>query len=339
VSVPRASRSPARSGFLLSWLLLLVCCAEPPPAEELSFRIGYPDLPSSLLIYVAQDARLFAAENLRVESRVFASGREGLLATIAGELDATAVYSTPVVLAAMNGEDVVALTTLHRSDGLTGLAVNRDANINTAADLRGKRIGVTPGTSSQLSLDVLLAEAGLDFSDIRAVPGQPKDLIAALEEGRLDAASLWVPSLLTATSDPGKARLLASDVYSDMSMLVGLRPRIESRRTETIRFLRALLRAQAMIRRRPGLIESTLRPRFPQLDQNQLAMVISHSRFELGLSNLLLTEMRQEAAWLEQRGEKREVRVRVRDVMAPALLEELAPESVTLLRAPDRRLQ
>ncbi|HZW90730.1 MAG TPA: NrtA/SsuA/CpmA family ABC transporter substrate-binding protein, partial [Myxococcaceae bacterium] len=283
-------------------MLLVVCCVEPPPAEELHFRVGYPDLPSSLLIYVAQDARLFAAENLRVESRVFASGREGLLATIAGELDATAVYSTPVVLAAMNGEDVVALTTLHRSDGLTGLAVNREANIHTAADLRGKRIGVTPGTSSQLSLDVLLAEAGLDFTDIRAVPGQPKDLIAALEEGRLDAASLWVPSLLTATSDPGKARLLASDVYSDMSMLVGLRPRIESRRTETLRFLRALLRAQAMIRRRPGLIESTLRPRFPQLDQNQLAMVISHSRFELGLSNLLLTEMRQEAAWLEQRG-------------------------------------
>jgi ABC-type nitrate/sulfonate/bicarbonate transport system substrate-binding protein len=339
VSVPCPSRSPARSGFLLPWLLLLVCCAEAPPAEELHFRVGYPDLPSSLLIYVAQDARLFAAENLRVESRVFASGREGLLATIAGELDATAVYSTAVVLAAMNGEDVVALTTLHRSDGLTGLAVNRGANIQTAADLRGKRIGVTPGTSSQLALDVLLAEAGLDFSDIRAVPGQPRDLIAALEEGRLDAASLWVPSLLTATSDPGKARLLVSDVYTDMSMLVGLRPRIESRRTEAIRFLRALLHAQAMIRRRPGLIESTLRPRFSQLDENQLAMVIAHSRFELGLSNLLLTELRQEAAWLEQRGEKREGRVRIRDVVAPALLEELAPESVTLLRAPDRRLQ
>jgi ABC-type nitrate/sulfonate/bicarbonate transport system substrate-binding protein len=327
-----------RSGFLPTWLLL-VCCVEAPPAEELHFRVGYPDLPSSLLIYVAQDARLFDAENLRVESRVFASGREGLLATIAGQLDATAVYSTPVVLAAMNGEDVVAITTLHRADGLTGLAVSREANIQTPADLRGKRIGLTPGTSSQLSLDVLLADAGLDFSDIRAVPGQPRDLIVALEQGRLDAASLWVPSLLTATSGPGKARLLVSDVYSDMSMLVGLRPRIESRRTETIRFLRALLRAQAMIRRRPGLIESTLRPRFPQLDENQLATVIARSRFELGLSNLLLTELRQEAAWLEQRGEKREGRVRIRDVVAPALLEEVAPESVTLLRAPDRRLQ
>ena len=109
VSAPRASRSPVRSGFLLA-PLLLVCCAEPPPPEELRFRVGYPDLPSSLLIYVAQDARLFAAEHLRVESRVFASGREGLLATIAGELDATAVYSTPVVLAGMSGEDVVVLT-------------------------------------------------------------------------------------------------------------------------------------------------------------------------------------------------------------------------------------
>lgn len=338
VSVPRARRSPLRSGFLLAPLLLL-CCAEPPPPEELHFRIGYPDLPSSLLIYVAQDARLFAAEHLRVESRVFASGREGLLATIAGELDATAVYSTPVVLAGMSGEDVVVLTTLHRSDGLTGLAVNRATDIRTAADLRGKRIGVTPATSSQLSLDVLLAEAGLDFSDIRAVPGQPRELIAALEGGQLDAASLWVPSLLTVTSGPGKARLLVSDVYSDMSMLVGLRPRIEARRTETTRFLRALMRAQALIRRRPALIESTLRPRFPQLDPDQLAIVISRSRFELGLSNLLLTELRQEAAWLEQRGEKRIANVRIRDLMAPALIEAVAPESVTLLRSPERGLQ
>jgi hypothetical protein len=68
-------------------------------------------------------------------------------------------------------------------------------------------------------------------------------------------------------------------------------------------------------------------------------MVIARSRFELGLSNLLLTELRQEAAWLEQRGEKRNANVRIRDLMAPGLLEELAPQSVTLLRSPERGLQ
>ncbi len=302
--------------------------------------MGYPDLPSTLLLYVAHDARLFADEHLQVEARVFPTGREALAAAIDGDLDAAIVYSTPVVAAVMHGEDLVVLTTLHRAEGLTGLAVHPRSGIRTAAELRGHRIGVTPGTSSELALDVVLAEGGLEPSEIRAVPGQPKELMAALEEGQLDAASLWVPNLLLATGNrPDQARLLASEVYAEMSMLAGLRPRIEARRMEARRFLRALLRAQAMVRRRPQLMESTLRPRFPQLDAGQLATIISHSRFELGLSNLLLSTLRQEAARLEQRGEPRADRVQFRDVVAPAMLEELAPESVTLLSPPERPLR
>ena len=281
--------------------------------------MGYPDIPSTLLLYVAQDAKLFAAEHLRVEARVYATGREALAAALSGETDAAVVYSTPVVIAALSGEDVVVLTTLHRADGLTGLAV-------------------APGTSSQLALDVLLAEGGLDARDIQVVAAQPKDLIDALADRRIDAASLWVPNLLSVTG-PGKAQLLTSDVYSEMSMLAGVRPRIEARRTEATRFLRALLRAQALIRRRPAVVESALRPRFPQLTPDELQTILSHSRFELGMSNLLLTSLRQEAAWLEQRGERREGQVRFRDVLTPDLLEELAPESVTLLTAAERALR
>lgn len=335
----RATRPGPRAlvpGLLLLISALVVGCEQPPEAE-LRFRVGYPDIPSTLLLYVAQDQRLFDAEHLRVESTVYPTGREALAAAIAGELDAAVVYSTPLVLAAMHGEDLVVLSTLHRADGLTGLAVNPQTGIRTAADLRGRKIGVTSGTSSQLALDVVLAESGLEPADVRVVPGQPKDLMTALEAGELDAASLWVPNLLLA-SGPGKARLLTSEAYAEMSMLAGMRARIESRRMETRRFLRSLLRAQALVRRRPQLVESTLRPRFPQLDEAQLATIISHSRFEVGLSNLLLSTLRQEGAWLEQRGEPRAERIRFRDVLAPGLLEELAPGSVTLLRPPERAL-
>ena len=300
--------------------------------------MGYPDLPGTLLVYIAQDHQLFAAEHLRLEARVFTTGREALTAALEGQLDAAVVYSTPVALAALRGEDIVVLTTLHRAEGLTGLAVNPATGIESAGDLRGHRIGFTPETTSQLAMDVLLAEGGLDVSQVQGVAGQPAELIQALEERRIDAASLWVPNLLTVTG-PHKARLLVSDVFTEMSMLAGFRPRIESRRTETIRFLRALLRAQALIRRRPSLVESALRPRFPQLTPEQLQTIISHARFELGLSNLLLTSLRQEAAWLEGRGERREAKVRFRDVIAPSLLEELAPESVTLLTATERPLR
>jgi NitT/TauT family transport system substrate-binding protein len=226
VSIPRPLRTPVRPGIVIIALLLCAACTSPPPPEELTLRVGYPDIPSTLLLYVAQDAKLFAAEHLRVEARVYATGREALAAALSGETDAAVVYSTPVVIAALSGEDVVVLTTLHRADGLTGLAVAPGTGIQSAADLRGHRIGITPGTSSQLALDVLLAEGGLDARDIQVVAAQPKDLIDALADRRIDAASLWVPNLLSVTG-PGKAQLLTSDVYSEMSMLAGVRPRIE----------------------------------------------------------------------------------------------------------------
>jgi NitT/TauT family transport system substrate-binding protein len=197
---------------------------------------------------------------------------------------------------------------------------------------------VTPGTSSQLALDVVLAESGLEPGDVRSVPGQPRDLMAALEAGELDAASLWVPNLLIATGE-GKAQLLASRVYAEMSMLAGMRPRIEAQRMAARRFVRALLRAEAMLQRRPQLVVTTLRPRFPHLNAEQLQTIVSHSRFELGLSNLLLSTLRQEGSWLEQRGQPRAERVRLRDVLAPSILEELAPETVTLLSPPERTLK
>ncbi|HET6982829.1 MAG TPA: ABC transporter substrate-binding protein, partial [Myxococcaceae bacterium] len=127
-------RPPLRA-LLLPICLLLVGC-EQPPENELTFRVGYPDIPSTLLLYVAQDARLFAAEHLRVEAKVYPTGREALAAAISGDVDAAVVYSTPLVLAAMQGEDLVVLTTLHRSDGLTGLAVNPRSGIRSGADLR-----------------------------------------------------------------------------------------------------------------------------------------------------------------------------------------------------------
>ena len=286
---------------------------------------------------MAQDQRLFEAEHLRVESKVYATGREALAAAIAGELDGVVVYSTPVVLAAMHGEDLVVLSTLHRSDGLTGLAVNPQTGIRSAADLRGRRIGVTPGTSSQLALDVVLAESGLEPTDVRAVPGQPRDLMAALEAGELDAASLWVPNLLLATG-PGKARLLTSEVYAEMSMLAGMRPahRVAPDRGRPVP-PGAPPGAGHAPPPAPAGGEHAAAP-VPQLDEAQLATVVSHSRFEVGLSNLLLSTLRQEGAWLEQRGEPRAERIRFRDVLAPGLLEELAPESVTLLRPPERPL-
>ena len=319
----------------LGWLVLgaaLLGGCRPPPEEMLPFRLGLPELPSSLPIYVAQDSGYFIQEHLQLETVRFASGREALQAALSGTVDGAVVYSTPVVVAALSGEDVVVLTLLHRADGLTGVAVHPGARIQTAAQLRGHRVGVTPGTSSQLALDVLLAEGGLSPADVQVVEGSQTQLQALLARGEVDAASLWVPNLFIATRpDRANASLVVSEIYSELSMLGGLRKHVEAHRTEFQRLLRALERAQTRVRDEPGLVFSTLRGRFPELTDENLRLIAGRSRFELGLSNLLLSSLRQEAAWLEERGLPRTSRVRLRDIPLLGPLDEVAPEAITLL--------
>jgi ABC-type nitrate/sulfonate/bicarbonate transport system substrate-binding protein len=327
-------RSPSRS--VVALLALLAGCGQS-PEQTLTFRLGAPELPSTLLLYVAQDADLFAKERLKLELVRYDSGREALQAAAEGLNDAAVVYSTPVVLAALRGEDIVILSTLHRADGLTGVAVSPGSKIRTASQLRGHRVGVTPQTTSQLALDVLLAEGGLGRSDVQVVDGNQRQLISLLQHGEIDAASLWVPNLFAVTRpDAGSAHLVTSDVYSEMSMLAGVRHHLERRKTETTRLLRALLRAQELVRAHPDLVFTTLRPRFPQLGDDDLALIAGRSRFELGLSNLLISSLRQEAAWLEQRGVPRSADIRLRDLPWPGLLEDIAPESITLLSGQEK---
>jgi len=326
---PRSRHLPLVCSVLCAGFLL-GCHA--PPEDPLPFRLGLLELPSSLLIYIAQDADLFTQEKLQLQPVAFASGREALQGALSGSVDAAVVYATPVVVTALGGEDVVVLSLLHRADGLTGVAVRPGARIQTAAQLRGHKVGVTPGTSSQLALDVLLAEGGLSASDVEVVPGSQTQLQELLNRGEVDAASLWVPNLFTATRpDRGNANLVVSEIYSELSMLAGLRKHVEAHHTEVLRLLRALDRAQGLLRDDPNLALATLRRRFPQLSDDNLRVIAGRSRFELGLSNLLLSSLRQEAAWLEERGVTRHSRVRLRDVPLLGPLDEVSPEAITLL--------
>jgi hypothetical protein len=98
-----------------------------------------------------------------------------------------------------------------------------------------------------------------------------------------------------------------------------------------VRLLRALVAAEELARRDPIAIRRSLHRRFAELEEEDLEVIQKQARFEVRLSNLLLTSLRQEAVWLEQHGAVRAAAVRIRDIPDPQPLESVAPELVTLL--------
>src|SRR5262249_8694852 len=61
--------------------------------------------------------------------------------------------------------------------------------IKSVADLKGKKVSVTPGTGSQYMGADWLKHAGLTFKDIQVVNLSPADSLAALNSGQVDA---WI---------------------------------------------------------------------------------------------------------------------------------------------------
>ncbi|MBX3620383.1 MAG: ABC transporter substrate-binding protein [Rhizobacter sp.] len=147
------------------------------------------------------------------------------------------------------------------AEGLYRIVARRSAGIRTLADLRGKRVGTMPRTSSAYYLDRMLRSVGLSEADVKTVPfvaGGPVPLnrmTGALLQGELDAVTIWEPEMQRAHDALGDDAIefYDPDGYREQFCLYStdeklhdavLRPRI-------VAFLRALVEASEIVRTQP----------------------------------------------------------------------------------------
>jgi ABC-type nitrate/sulfonate/bicarbonate transport system substrate-binding protein len=105
------------------------------------------DLYSSEVI-IAQDQGFFTQNGVTITPRIFTSGRLALDALLAGAVDMSTVAETPITAAVMSKRPIAILARITRTIPLT--VVRKDAGIAKPADLRGKRLGVTIGSGSDV---------------------------------------------------------------------------------------------------------------------------------------------------------------------------------------------
>lgn len=89
------------------------------------------------------------------------------------------------------------------------LIVQKDSNIKTVQDLKGKRVALNKGSNVHYLLLKLLEKNHLQLSDIEAVYLPPSDARAAFERGAVDAWVIWDPFFAAAEDQIG-ARVIAT---------------------------------------------------------------------------------------------------------------------------------
>ena len=156
-------------------------------------RIGYQK--TGVLVIARQQAVLekkFAARQIGIKWIEFTSGPPLLEAMSAGSVDLGSVGDTPPIFAQAANANVVYIAGSAITNG-QGILVPANSTIQTIADLKGKRVGFTKGSSAHNVVIATLEKAGLTWSDITPVYLTPPDAVPAFANGSIEAWAVWDP--------------------------------------------------------------------------------------------------------------------------------------------------
>jgi sulfonate transport system substrate-binding protein len=158
-------------------------------------RIGYQK--NGVLVVARQRASLerhFAGKGIQIKWVEFSSGPPMLEAMSAGSVDFGAVGDSPPIFAQAAGANIVYAAGQSITNG-QGILVPAASPIRSIAELKGKRIAFTKGSSAHNVVVQVLEKAGLSYGDITPVYLSPPDAGAAFANGSIDAWAIWDPYL------------------------------------------------------------------------------------------------------------------------------------------------
>jgi sulfonate transport system substrate-binding protein len=143
----------------------------------------------------------------------FTSGPPMLQAMGAGSVDFGSVGDAPPVFAAAGGNKIDIVGALESDPRGTVLLVPKGSPIQSIAQLRGKRIAVSQGSSADYHLLTVLKKAGLSVHDVSLDYLQPAEALAAFSSGSVDAWDIWSPFGEQAQAQAGARVLVDGNGY------------------------------------------------------------------------------------------------------------------------------
>lgn len=187
-------------------------------------RIGYQK--NGVLVITRQQAALekhFATQGIEVKWVEFSSGPPMMEAMNVGSVDYGAVGDSPPVFAQAAGAAIVYAAGQPITNG-QGILVPKDSPIRSIAELKGKRVGFTKGSSAHNIVVQTLEKAGLTYADITPVYLTPPDAGPAFANGSIEAWAIWDPYFaIGETRQNGRILINAREVTKTNSFYIANR--------------------------------------------------------------------------------------------------------------------
>ncbi|MHB8110398.1 MAG: ABC transporter substrate-binding protein [Syntrophorhabdaceae bacterium] len=283
------------------------------------------------LIAVADDKGFFEEAGLKVRINYYPSGRDALKAMMSGEGQVATV--TDIAFANMMDEDASlrVIASIGTSIG-SKIVARKDKNIHKPSDLKGRRIGYSPGTSSEYFLGVFLLTNHMSWKDVRPVAIPPARQVEAVVTGEIDAVSAFERYAFLAQkklSDNGIS-WSSQNTLAFQWLLVTRESSTKS--PEAIkRLLKALLKAQELVVKNPDETQAIIARKW-DIDREFIRDSWNYNRLFVSFNQSIVIAVQSYLKWHMDREGKRANPPDIYPYLYPRALDEINPRLVTISR-------
>ncbi len=172
-------------------------------------------------IWLADSMGIWKKQGLDLEFIQFQTGLELFQAMSGGSID---VLSTGAVMSNFPARGQGKVFLMNDVEFATAqLWVHPDMGIKRIADLKGKQISTTTGTTAHVFLDNALRKNGLDpKSDVKIINQRMQDAVTAFISKAVPAIALWVPfNIPIRNRVPGAKMLVDASAYYPEAAIMG----------------------------------------------------------------------------------------------------------------------
>jgi ABC-type nitrate/sulfonate/bicarbonate transport system substrate-binding protein len=285
----------------LVFLAALTLQAGAPAVAADKVSLAYTQTLYSAHIIVAREKGYFAKQGIELDPKLFTAGRLTLDAVMAGAADMCATAETPMTAAVMAQRPIAVVARMAKATPTT--LVNVDTGIRTLQDLKGKKLGVSIGSGSEVYLFNVLAKAGLKPADVTYVNLRPEDMPGALVNRSVDAINTWQPNISNAERlMAGKTRVLdTAGIYNETWDLVMMQDYLKTHEKQAVAMLRALLDAEAFIQANRAETMDIL-SRVVGIERGVVESSWSNFEFRVALDPALLEILQAHSRWRMETG-------------------------------------
>ena len=237
------------SALLLVTLVLSACGTAAPASERPPLRVEYSAWWGDYTLGVAQELGLFDKYGVKVEPVYYEVYSDSFPDMATGKIDAGLFGMGEAIT--VSDKTKLKMVAIYDNGGVSTIVARPE--ITKPADLKGKRIGVLLGTSYELYVIEVLKIGGLTRIDVTLVNLSPEEIVAGLQNDKIDAGYTWEPVTTDAIAN-GYTVVYTSETVGSLFIPDGIvfRASVVEERPEDIRaFLKAWFEAVEFRKNKP----------------------------------------------------------------------------------------